>query len=236
MVFKRRRPKGWAETFSDMVYPRGGWRRAGTYVIHRVRRLPDAPHRIGRGVFAGVLISFTPLFGFHFLGAAAIAWVICGNILAALLATFIGNPVTMPLIAYGSVELGHFLLGSESVLTFQEIADAFGGATGEVWRNLRAAFTADIAHWENLGLFFRAIFVPYMTGGLILGTIAGVIGHYLTLPVVGAYKARRARKLQERMMKLRGAAAEAEAAAEAAGGGGAQGAAAPGVDERGEPG
>lgn len=219
MVFKRRTPKGWAETFAEMFYPRGGWRRAATYVIHRVRRLPDAPHRIGRGVFAGVFTSFTPFFGLHFLIAAGIAWAIRGNILAALLATFIGNPVTTPLIAYGSVELGHFLLGSNSGMSFEEMIDAFGGATHEIGRNAIALFTPDRPHWDDFALFMDTIFVPYMTGGLVLGTAAGAAGHYLTLPVVSAYKARRARKLGERTAKLRAQAAARAGGPEAAAGG-----------------
>ncbi len=121
MVFKRRTPRGWVQTFIEFFYPRGGWYRAAQYVIHRVRRLPDAPHRIGRGVFAGVFISFTPLFGFHFIGAALIALAIRGNVLAALLATFIGNPLTTPIIAYTSVELGQFILGGHGSLRFEEI-------------------------------------------------------------------------------------------------------------------
>ncbi|WP_330448804.1 DUF2062 domain-containing protein [Paracoccus marcusii] len=49
------------------------------------------------------MVNFTPLFGFHFLSAAAVAWIIRGNVLAALLATFVGNPVTLPFIALMSV-------------------------------------------------------------------------------------------------------------------------------------
>lgn len=212
MVFRRRDRRPILTYLGELFFPRGGWKRATQYVIHRVRRLPDPPHRIARGVFAGVFISFTPLFGFHFLLAAAIAWVIRGNILAALLATFIGNPITTPLIAYGSVEFGHFLLGSHSALTFEQILDAFGGATHEIWRNVMAMFTPEVAHWKDLGHFMRTIFIPYMTGGVILGTIVGLICHYLTLPIVTAYKGRRKKKLHDRMLKLR---AKAEARAKA---------------------
>ena len=31
-----------------MIYPRGGFVRATRYVIHRMSRLPDEPHRIAR--------------------------------------------------------------------------------------------------------------------------------------------------------------------------------------------
>jgi hypothetical protein len=214
VVFKRRTPRGWVQTISEFFYPRGGWSRAAQYVIHRVRRLPDAPHRIGRGVFAGVFISFTPLFGLHFLGAALIAWAIRGNVLAALLATFFGNPLTTPVIAYTSVEIGHSLLGSQGALSFEEILDAFSGATGELWRNAIAIFTSRPTVWSDLGDFFHEIFLPYLIGGIVPGVIAGVICHYLTLPVIEAYKKARTKRLHDRMQKLR-AMAEARRRAEA---------------------
>ncbi|RMD91547.1 MAG: DUF2062 domain-containing protein, partial [Alphaproteobacteria bacterium] len=96
----------------QLVYPRGGWWRAATYVWHRLRRLPDSPHRIARGIGAGVFVSFTPLFGMHFVLAALIALLIRGNVLAAVLATFFGNPLTFPLIAAASLKLGALILGS----------------------------------------------------------------------------------------------------------------------------
>jgi len=207
VVFKRRTPRTWIRAFIEFFYPRGGWSRATQYVIHRVRRLPDAPHRIGRGVFAGVFISFTPFFGLHFLGAAGIAWAIRGNILAALLATFFGNPITTPVIAWSAVELGHKILGSQGVMTFEEIVAAFGGATLELWRNIFAVFGPGTVEWSALTGFFDTIFLPYMVGGIIPGLIFGAIGHYLTLPLVDAYKKRRQKRLRERIEKLRALAA-----------------------------
>jgi uncharacterized protein (DUF2062 family) len=68
----------------DFVYPRGGWARAFEYVKHRVRRLPDTPEKIGRGIWAGVFICFTPMFGLHFVFGAIVARLMRGNIFAAL--------------------------------------------------------------------------------------------------------------------------------------------------------
>ena len=94
----------------EFLYPSGGWLRASSYVWHRLRRLPDDPARVARGIVAGVFISFTPFFGLHFLGAALIAWAIRGNIPAALIATFVGNPLTFPFIATASLEVGYLFL------------------------------------------------------------------------------------------------------------------------------
>ena len=98
-MFKRRETRSWLRAIAEFFYPRGGWRRAASYVGHRLRRLPDPPHRIARGIAAGVFVCFTPFFGLHFFMAAILAFLMQGNIVAALLATFFGNPLTFPFIA-----------------------------------------------------------------------------------------------------------------------------------------
>ncbi|HKK86405.1 MAG TPA: DUF2062 domain-containing protein, partial [Roseovarius sp.] len=93
MVFKRRDKRPLWKAVADFLWPRGGWTRAFHYVKHRLRRLPDPPHRIARGIFAGIFVTFSPFFGLHFFLAASLAWVMRGNIVASLLSTFVGNPL-----------------------------------------------------------------------------------------------------------------------------------------------
>ena len=205
-MFKRRKPRSYSQIASDFVYPRGGWRRAAQYVWHRLRRLPDQPHRIGRGVAAGVFISFTPLFGLHFLGAAGVAWLIGGNILAALLGTFAGNPLTFPFIAVLSVQVGRWMLGLDGYMSAQRVLSEISKAVGEFYNNALSPFTPREAHWNHLGDFFHEIFLPYLVGGIIPGILAAVITHYLTVPVIRAYHRHRARKMAERIARLRAAA------------------------------
>ena len=153
-MFKRRDPKTWLRTFVEFIYPRGGWKRAASYVGHRLRRLPDPPHRIARGIAAGVFVCFTPYFGFHFFLAAGLAWVMQGNVVAALLATFFGNPLTFPIIAAISLELGQWMLGTPNVGPLPDVFAQFGRASAELWHNITAMFTSDVAHWDRLGRFF----------------------------------------------------------------------------------
>ncbi len=79
---------------AEFFWPRGGWGRAALYVKHRMRRLPDTPEKIARGIFAGIFTVFSPFYGMHLVVAALIAFIVRGNVLAALLATFVGNPLT----------------------------------------------------------------------------------------------------------------------------------------------
>lgn len=201
MVFRRRNQKTLLEWAREFVYPRGGFRRAAQYVTHRLRRLPDEPHRIARGVFAGVFVSFTPLFGFHFLSAGLLGWVMRGNIIAALLATFVGNPLTTPFIAITSVELGHRLLGIDAPMDVMSIIAAFTNAGSELWHNARALFTSDVTHWENLATFFGTIFWPYLVGGLLPGLVISLAFYWATIPIVRAYQKIRAGQAKARLEK-----------------------------------
>lgn len=202
-MFKRRKPRSYSQIATEMIYPRGGWLRASQYVLLRLRRLPDPPHRIGRGVGAGVFVSFTPLHGFHFIVAASLAWLVGGNILAALLATFVGNPITFPFIAYISTWVGREILGVHGKLSPKMILNEFADASTQVWNNAHAAFGPGEAHWDRLHSFFHDIYLPYLVGGVILGTVAGLVAYYLTVPVIRAYHRRRAKKLAARIEKIR---------------------------------
>ncbi len=202
MVFKRRKPRTYLEVVSESVYPRGGWRRAAWYVVHRLRRLPDPAHKISRGIAVGVFVSFTPLFGMHFVIAFMLAWAFRGNILAAILATFFGNPLTFPFIAAISMETGSWLLGQPGVpLPF--VLHAFSDASLELWRNFMAIFTPDIAHWEGLDQFWKRVFLPYLVGGLPPGLAMGTAAYFMSNPLLAAYQKARVARLKKRFAKKR---------------------------------
>lgn len=212
-MFKRRTPKSYLQIVGEAFWPRGGWRRASIYVVHRLRRLPDPAHRISRGIFAGVFVSFTPFYGLHFLTAWLVAWVLRGNILAALLATFFGNPITFPIIATVSVELGSWMLGLPPV-PLHKVVNSFSLASVELWSNFTALFSPRAADWSHLGDFFRYVFLPYLVGGIVPGIVMGMIAYYASYPLILSYQRGRIHRLKERFEKRRRAieAARAERA------------------------
>ncbi len=195
----------------ESLWPRGGWGRAAKYIWHRIRRLPDPAHRISRGIAAGVFVCFTPLYGFHFFTAAGLAWLMRGNILASLLSTFFGNPLTFPLIATVSMNFGTWMLDRPSV-PFKRVFRAFSNASVELWANFQAIFTSASAEWSRLGIFMDAIFLPYMLGGLIPGLIAATVAYYLANPVIASYQRGRIHALKERFEQRRRLAAAAKKA------------------------
>lgn len=208
VVFRRRTRLTLPERLQALVYPKGGWRRAARYVWVRLTRLPDPPHRIARGIWAGIFVSFTPLFGVHLGLGAALAFVMRGNVLAALLATLVGNPLTFPLIAVMSMQLGHILLGNAATAPpAAHILQAFAAAGAEVWTNLLAVVTPEKTDWGRLASFYEGFFLPYLVGGLIPGVVAATAGYLVALPLIAAYQAMRLRRRQERVARLRDAAA-----------------------------
>ncbi|MFE3836653.1 DUF2062 domain-containing protein [Pseudogemmobacter sonorensis] len=198
MVFKRRDPQGWGGWLREMVYPAGGFKRATRYVLHRMKRLPDSPQRVARGVFAGSLIGFLPLPGLQFVAAWAAARLVNGNLLAALLATFNTNPVTTPFFAVLAMTLGHRIMGIEKELTPEYIGDAFAEASVDLWHNIKSIFTPATASWDGLAQFWHEIYVPYFIGALGPGLVLSLVGYYLTIPLVNAYQKARAAKAEER--------------------------------------
>ena len=204
MVFKRRDARGVLRIFAEAFWPRGGWVRAFHYVKHRMHRLPGTPEQIARGVFAGAFTIFTPFFGLHFFVAALLAKVMRGSILAALLATFLGNPLTYVPIAFISLQTGHWMLGSTMRGELNDsIFAKFGAAAGDLWHNFIAIFTPETAHWEELHRFYDDVFFPWMVGSIIPGVICGVVCYYLSVPVIRAYQKRRSARLRKKMEKLR---------------------------------
>ncbi|WP_299368123.1 DUF2062 domain-containing protein [uncultured Tateyamaria sp.] len=192
MVFKRRDPKPILRAVLEFLWPRGGWTRAFHYVKHRVRRLPDTPEKIARGIWAGVFTTFSPFYGMHFFVAAFIATVMRGNILASLMATFFGNPLTYVPIGLISLQTGHWLLGSEMQEgTRRSFGGKFVDAGEDLWLNFKHVLMGEPRDWTGLKIFFDEIFFPYLIGGIIPGIIAATICYYVSVPVIRAYQARR---------------------------------------------
>jgi uncharacterized protein len=198
LVFKRRNPRtlwGWTR---EMVYPQGGFRRATQYVLHRMRRLPDSPHRIARGVFAGSMVGFLPLPGLQFIAAWLASRAVKGNLLAALLATFNTNPITTPFFAVLAMSLGHWILGIQKPLSPEYIGMAFANAGADLWFNVKATFGPQHARWDGLLQFWHEIYVPYFLGALGPGLILSALFYWLTIPLVVAYQKARDAKSKER--------------------------------------
>lgn len=199
MVFKRRDKPPIHVRLREAILPRGGWRRAIEYLAHRVRRLPDTPHRIALGLAIGVFVSFTPFFGVHVAAALAIAWVLRANVVASLIGTFAGNPVTIPLIAPIALGLGRKILGyGVTGRDASRIQDAFGAFFTGLWDGLLSLFGYGESEWYKVMRFVEDVIWPYFVGGLLPGLVAAIASYYVTRPLVAAYQTRRRSRMRAR--------------------------------------
>ncbi|SFB07661.1 hypothetical protein SAMN05421688_2771 [Poseidonocella pacifica] len=204
MIFKRRDRRGPLTILQHAVYPKGGWARAFHYVKHRLNRLPDPPEKVARGIWAGVFTTFTPFYGLHFVVAALIATMIRGNILAALLGTFFGNPLTYLPIGIISLKTGHFMLGGRFHGAENSLLQAFLFAAQDLWANFGALFSDRTADWNGLRMFFHDVFLPYLVGGILPGLISATVCYYLSVPLIRAYQNRRRAARMSRWRVLKG--------------------------------
>ena len=199
MVFKRRKRLPITRKIREGLFPEKGWSRAAEYMMARIKRLPDSPKNISFGVAIGVFVSFSPFFGVHVLLAFLIARSLRVNILAAVLGTFMGNPITFPIIAALNFGIGDLFINvsTEEVSSksfLQQLVDvsyAFSGNVGMMMRGKSTDFSTVLE-------FFYGIFLPYLVGGLILGVAVGVMSYFIMLPMIVTYKARKARKKLKR--------------------------------------
>jgi len=207
MVFKRRERRPILRKMQDAVYPRRGWRRAFEYIGHRIKRLPDTPHKISLGFAVGVFVSFSPLFGLHFIVAAIIAMALRGNVLASLMGTFFGNPITFPVIATISYRTGQlFIDASATDGSFLGIKTAIVDGFVGTWQSVLSIVGLSEPAWGQVEHFLGAVFLPYLIGGLIPGLVTGIVCYILARPLVAAYQKTRRARMEKRRTKKRTAA------------------------------
>ena len=201
-MFKRRTPKTWIIWFWHLLWPVGGWNRAFEYIKYRLKRLPDSPKRIAVGISAGVFASFTPFYGLHFIIAIIIAKLLRGNILAALSGTFFGNPLTYVPIGIISLNMGHFIMGTNQPASEQTI-EIFIGAWDDFGDNLVALFVNEPTTWERSVVFLNKVFMPYLVGCIVPGLLVSFLSYYLCFPLILAFKNRRKNAIFKKLSKYR---------------------------------
>lgn len=210
MIFRRRRRPSILARLRESLAPRKGLWRGVDYIGKRMRRLPDSPHRIALGFAVGAFVSFTPLFGMHFILAALIAWALRANVLAGVFGTVVGNPLTFPLISVTSLWLGRWMLGrGEGGSEFETVTRAFAEGFNAIWGTVKSWFGYGPSTIDGLVAFLDDIFLPYLIGGIVPGLIAAALCYWLLGPIVAAYQERRRKRLEAKADERRRA-AEAE--------------------------
>lgn len=186
MLFKRREKRRTIERVRSWVWPKGGWKRALSYSWRRLTRLSGPPHVIALGFAVGVFAAFTPFIGLHFALALIIALFVGGNLIAAALGTFVGNPLTFPLIWVATYEIGTLLLGLEG----RDDVNLGTPAAG-LWSALKSPSVMLTEVWATL----MPIIGPMVIGAIPLGLLFASVCYIVVRMLVSAYQKKRRRRL-----------------------------------------
>ena len=208
-MFKRRERRSIFRFFYEVIFSFKGISRAIEYVGIRLKRIPDTPHKISLGMSCGIFASFTPLFGLHFLIAGLLSYLLRANVLASLIGTFVGNPITFPIITVFNLKLGEWILGS-SEYSSGDGGKIFEGFLDFIFLIYKSFFTEGSIGENNvprMNEFLNGVFIPYSLGGLILGIFIAVISYILLRPLVATYQKKRsalkAKRFKKKLMRKR---------------------------------
>ena len=192
-MFKRRERRSIFRFFSEVIFSLKGIGRAIEYVGIRLKRIPDTPHKISLGMSCGIFASFTPLFGLHFLIAGLLSYVLRANVLASLIGTFIGNPITFPIITVFNLKLGEWILGSSEYSSVDggKIFEGFLDFIFLIYKNLFTEGSVGENSVPRINEFLNGVFIPYSLGGLIGGIFVAIISYFLLRPLVATYQKQR---------------------------------------------
>tara|TARA_B100000941_G_scaffold50731_1_gene32297 strand:- start:166 stop:804 length:639 start_codon:yes stop_codon:yes gene_type:complete len=208
-LFKRRERRSIFRFFYEVIFSLKGISRAIGYVGIRLKRIPDTPHKISLGMSCGIFASFTPLFGLHFLIAGLLSYVLRANVLASLIGTFIGNPITFPIITVFNLKLGEWILGSNEYSSGDggKIFEGFLDFIFLIYKSLFTEGSIGENSVPRMNEFLYGVFIPYSLGGLILGISVAIISYFLLRPLVSTYKKKRdslkAKRLKKKLMRKR---------------------------------
>mgnify|MGYP001387634311 CR=1 FL=1 len=140
-----------------------------SYYKLKLARLPASSHAIASGFACGSMVSFTPLLGLHFILAIVFAYLIRGNLIASLIGTVVGNPLTFPFIWGLIYKVGTY------VTTIKQVT-----------------FSHDI-NFEMIINQTYEIFFPMLVGGIIIAPLVWLITYFVIYSSISSYKKRKKR-------------------------------------------
>lgn len=187
MLFRRREPLSFVERLRLALWPSRGWLRSIRYILLRLKRLPFSPYRIAIGGAAGVFAVFTPFLGAQLLMAAMVAWMLRGSILASFLTSFVGNPLTYPIIWFATFHIGTILLGDAAALHLGDLQHKVG-ALGDAIGNGSGSSTVNAL--ESLWPIVK----PMAIGAVPVGGLAAFVTYVCVHRLVSVSRAARQRR------------------------------------------
>lgn len=153
------------------------------YYWRRMLRLRATPHEVALGCAAGVFAACTPFLGFQMALAGALAFLLRVSIPAALLGTFVGNPLSWPAIWSASYIAGVWVLGHDPAHAAEHFVQTANA--------LSATLMAPSPSLDTAVVNLSPLVEPMVVGGLLVGLIAAVFSYYPTRQAVRVFQKRR---------------------------------------------
>jgi hypothetical protein len=158
--------------------------RTAKYYYLKFLRLQGDPHSLALGVAIGLFVGTTPTIPLHSALIIILAWILRGNILAALIAaTAISNPLTWLPQYYLCWRLGSWLLPRR--LSWERIQGLLGLFASD------ASFSQNLALLGQLGLEAVAVM---LVGGVLLAIPFTCAGYLLSFKFFRALRKKRQEK------------------------------------------
>jgi uncharacterized protein (DUF2062 family) len=149
MLFKRRNKLSIFEKIKNFIIPPTGFKRAYKYIFKRILRIKGSSHSIAIGFACGIAIIMIPAIGLQIPLTILTTYLLKGNIIASLIATSFGNPLTFPFIWFISYKIGATILDYKA--------------------------TSITINTENI----INLIIPIFTGGIILAFISGFLTYFI---------------------------------------------------------
>jgi uncharacterized protein (DUF2062 family) len=146
-------------------------------------RHPGSPESVGRGVAAGLFSAFMTPVGQMPL-ALLLALPLRGAKGAALLSTWITNPLNMPVIYSVQCYLGSFII--RNPLSYEEI-------------KLLVLNALHNPSMETAWALGGELVACFLVGGVLFGLLSAILGYFLTTAMVRRYRARRIRRKEHKI-------------------------------------
>lgn len=189
MLFRRRKPISFLERLRVWLWPRRSFSRSLRYYGKRLLRISATPHQVALGLAIGILAASSPFVGLHIIFAGIIAWILGGNVAAAVLGTMLSNPLTFLPIVMADYKLGNICLSifdNVEEIPLSEIREMFEGLS------LSQAWSTILEAWGP-------VMKPVILGGLVLGATLSSLAYICAYRATFQFQKRRKEKMAEKI-------------------------------------
>ena len=176
------------------------WQRLKDFIVHKVLRLDDTPHRIALGVAIGFFVTWTPTIGIQMILVVALATLLKANKRVGVPFVWISNPLTMVPLYGANYFVGSLLLGGRYTRPVFEAAVTSARAAQANLPDPQG-WLDHVSHWgQVMWQWVQAlwpIFPPLWLGSIITALLMASLTYTATYYGVVAYRKHHRRYRQE---------------------------------------